>query len=170
MRDRLIIWLGLTLLALASLACNAFAGRIEPSLPPPPLPTAAFTPGSGTLPPGPAATVTLPGAMTAVPGQGTVRVLVDLNVRAGPGVGYERVGFMLRDETAVVLGRDPASGWWKIQCPPSAEGSECWISGGSQYTRVENLNAAPTATATATAAAPTTAPATTGATFDLRLP
>ena len=33
-----------------------------------------------------------------------MRVLVDLNVRAGPGVGYERVGFLLRDETAVILG------------------------------------------------------------------
>ena len=86
----------------------------------------------------------------------------DLNVRAGPGVGYERVGFLLRDETAVILGRDEASGWWKIACPPRAEGSECWVSGSAQYTQAQNAGAAPTAAAppTPTPAPPDLAPGT----------
>lgn len=161
MRDRLVVWLALSALALSMLACNAFAGRGEPGLPPPPLPTIAATADpDAPAAPGIAPTATLPGVATPAAGQGRVRVLVDLNVRSGPGVGHERVGFMLRDETAAILGRDEASGWWKIQCPPRAEGSECWVSGGSQYTRVENVDAAPTVVAPATPSpvAPTPAP------------
>lgn len=142
MRDRTIIRLGLALLATATLACNAIAGQPEP-LPPPPLPTSpAQTSGDGG--PAIAATATLPGDATAT-GQGRLRVLVDLNVRAGPGVAYERVGFLLRDETATIVGRDATTGWWKIACPPQAEGSECWVSGGTQYTRAEMADVVPTA-------------------------
>lgn len=139
MRDRVVIWTGLTLLLFATLACNAFAGRPESGLPPPPNPSA--TPGPGATDqsgaPDLAATATLPGEATAPAAQGTLRILVDLNVRGGPGVGSPRVGFLLRDARVTVLGRDEASGWWRIQCPPDAEGSECWVSGGAQYTRLE---------------------------------
>lgn len=150
MRDRFVVWLGMALLLAATLACNAFAGQVEPSLPPPPSLASPVAPGAatalpGTAPAGIAPTATLPGEI-APPGEttpaasgGTLRMLSDLNVRAGPGVGYERVGFLLRDETAAILGRDPASGWWKIVCPPRAEGSECWVSGSTRYTRAENL-------------------------------
>ncbi len=155
MRDRTIVWLGLLLLALTTLACNAFAGVAQPTLPPPPLVLPSPATAGGTAAPGIAPTATLPGEGTTASGQGTLRVLVDLNVRAGPGVGYERVGFLLRDETAVILGRDPAGGWWKIVCPAPAEGSECWVSGGEQYTRAENAGAAPTA---AVPASPTPPP------------
>jgi hypothetical protein len=160
MRDRWVVWLGLALLLAVTLACNAFAGQVEPSLPSPPQPTVPLAPGvatplPGTAPAGIAPTATLPGEETPAAGGGTLRMLSDLNVRAGPGVGYERVGFLLRDETAVILGRDEASGWWKIVCPPQAEGSECWVSGSAQYTRAENGDAAPTAAVPAT---PTPAP------------
>lgn len=155
MCDRTIVWVGLLLLALTTLACNAFAGVAQPTLPPPPLVLASPATTGATAAPGVAPTATLPGEGATASGQGTLRVLVDLNVRAGPGVGYERVGFLLRDETAVIVGRDEASGWWKIACPPRAEGSECWVSGSAQYTQAENAGAAPTAAVPAT---PTPAP------------
>ena len=149
MRDRLVVWLALALLLAATLACNAYAGRVDPSLPPVPQPTLPILPGGatplpGTAPAGIAPTATLPGEATPAAGQGTLRMLSDLNVRAGPGVGYKRVGFLLRDETAVILGRDEASGWWKIVCPPRAEGSECWVSGSAQYTQADTVAASPT--------------------------
>lgn len=160
MRDRWLVWLGLALLLAATLACNAFAGRVEPSLLPTPQLTAPPAAGEATplpltAPAGIAPTATLPGEATPAAGGGTLRMLSDLNVRAGPGVGYERVGFLLRDETATILGRDEASGWWKIVCPPRAEGSECWVSGSAQFTQAENADAVPTAAAPAT---PTPAP------------
>ena len=43
--------------------------------------------------------------------------------------------FPLHEE--VVIGRDPISGWWHIECPPDAEGETCWVSGGTQYTLPE---------------------------------
>lgn len=150
MRDRLVVWLGLFTLLAVTLACNAFAGRPESALPPPPQPTQAGLPDNTTPQSGLAPTATLPTEATAPSGQGILRVLVDLNVRAGPGVGYRRVGFLLRDATAIVLGRDTASGWWKIACPPAAEGDECWVSGGTQYTRAENVDVPPTVVAPAT--------------------
>ena len=148
MRDRVIVWLGLALLIMVTLACNAFAGQVEPSLPPAPQPTVpggpgAPTPLTGTAPGGIAPTATLPGEATPATGGGTLRMLSDLNVRAGPGVGYERVGFLLRDETAVIVGQDPASGWWKIECPPRADGNECWVSGSERFTQVQSTGAAP---------------------------
>jgi hypothetical protein len=138
MRDKVIIGWGAVLLLILTLACNAFAGRPDSSLPPPPNPTAL--PSTATPPDQPelAPTATLPGELTPTEGQGFVRILVDLNIRSGPGVGFERVGFLLRDERAAVLGRDPQSGWWRIQCPPDAEGEECWVSGGAQFTRPES--------------------------------
>jgi hypothetical protein len=165
MRDRVIVWLGLALLIMVTLACNAFAGQVEPSLPPAPQPTVPGGPGAptplpGSAPGGIAPTATLPGEATPATGGGTLRMLSDLNVRAGPGVEYERVGFLLRDETAAILGRDEPSGWWKIECPERAEGSECWVSGSAQYTRAENGAAAPTAAALPTSAPSDPAPGT----------
>jgi hypothetical protein len=149
MRDRTVLW-GMIIVAATMLACNAFAGQRDPLLPPPPSPAAgsatitSTTTGSTTTAPtslpGLAPTVTLPALATPAEGQRFVRVLVDLNIRAGPGVRFDRVGFLLRDERVRVLGRDPQSGWWRIECPPDADGTECWVSGGSQFTRPEGEN------------------------------
>lgn len=72
-------------------------------------------------------------------------MLVDLNVRNGPGVQYDRVGFLLKGDSADIMGRDPESGWWKIVCPAEAEGEECWVSGGAQYTAVAKADGVPVA-------------------------
>lgn len=137
--DHVNIGLGLLALVISSLACNAFAGRVD-TLPPPPMPTATTsitaTPGESNLAP----TVTLPPDAPIESVQGTVRILVDLNIRSGPGVRFDRVGFLLRDQRVAVVGRDPQSGWWRIQCPSDTESAECWVSGGSQFTLLENAD------------------------------
>lgn len=143
LRDEVAIVVGLVLLMAASLACNAFAGRPDGLLPPPPAvsPTVeGVGPESGEGP-GLAATVTLPGTTPIPANLPQVRILVDLNIRNGPGVEFRRAGFLLAGETAPVLGRDEATGWWQIVCPPAADGPECWVSGGSQYTRLEEAPA-----------------------------
>lgn len=125
------------MLAAVTLACNAFAGQPDALFPVPPVLTpeesAPVSPGSGA---DPAPTVTLPAEATVPVDGPAVRILVDLNVRGGPGVQFPRVGFLLGGDTAAVIGRDPNSGWWQIQCPSEASSSECWVSGGSQYTRL----------------------------------
>jgi dipeptidyl aminopeptidase/acylaminoacyl peptidase len=146
-----IFWFAVSILILSSLACNAFAGSPEPglTLPPPPISV------TGGTPPAPivldiAPTATLPGAVTDVPlvdasGNPLLEALVDVNVRTGPGVQYNRDGFLFTGETARILGRDPESGWWKIECPGRADGTSCWVSGGAQYTKVTNAAGVPVA-------------------------
>jgi uncharacterized protein YgiM (DUF1202 family) len=156
MDRRWAVWLLVGLLALVSLACNAFAGESRPVLTLPP-PRLTVLPGTAVadLPPGPiiAPTVTLPGenappSSPATPvspdGRPRVRLLVDLNIRSGPSVQYERVGFLLGGDTAVILGQHADSGWWRIECPPLADGNQCWVSGGSQYTVASNTDSVPT--------------------------
>ncbi len=146
-----IFWFAISVLILSSLACNAFAGSPEPglTLPPPPV---SVTDGT---PPPPivldiAPTATLPGGATAIPlvdanGSPLLEALVDVNIRTGPSVQYNRDGFLFGGETAQVLGRDPASGWWKITCPGRSDGISCWVSGGTQYTKVTNGAGVPVA-------------------------
>ena len=171
MKRHRYLWVLVGLLVFASLACNAFAGEpTAATLPRPDLP------GSGTvdgdvgigLPTAViqniAPTATLAGGFPAtatpivaepVAGDPLLRAIVDVNIRVGPGVAYERDSFILKGETAVVLGRHAESGWWKIVCPERADGNVCWVSGGSEYTQVSNGAAAQVVVAPPT---PTTVP------------
>ncbi len=164
----------ISILFMATLACNAFAGETEPaiSVPPPAVTVVDGTavPDSQTPIADIAPTATLPGGSddgsgTAVAnGNPYITILVDLNIRSGPGVVYDRLGFFLKDSTAQVLGQDPVSGWWLVACPSDIAAPQCWVSGGSQYTLANNAEGVPVAavpptptpvpTATATSAAP----------------
>lgn len=132
----------LALLLLPALACNAFAGRTDSFLPPPPTITPVPDEVEDGQLPNLAPTVTLP-PDPVTPVQGTVRILVDLNIRDGPGIQYERVGFLAKDEIIPVIGRDEPSGWWQIPCPPEVSNQRCWISGGAQYTRYQAATPVP---------------------------
>lgn len=143
MRRQSAFWLTIGLLFLSSLACNAFSGNLEPA-PLPPTAVSTF-PTTDFI-----ATVTLPGE-TAEP---QVEMLIDLNIRSGPGVQYDRLGYLLAGKTVPVEGVDPASGWWKISCPVDVEGPQCWVSGGEQYTRAANSAAVPVVAAPPTPTPP----------------
>ncbi|MEZ4591100.1 MAG: hypothetical protein R3D55_08150 [Chloroflexota bacterium] len=144
----------ISILFMATLACNAFAGEPEPaiSVPPPAVTVVDGTavPNTETPIAGLAPTATLPGGSdgggTAVAsGSPYVTMLVDLNIRSGPGVAYDRLGFFLKDSTAQVLGQDPASGWWLVACPSDVAAPQCWVSGGPQYTLGSNVAGVPVA-------------------------
>jgi uncharacterized protein YgiM (DUF1202 family) len=132
-RDRALV---VTILALilTSLACNAFAGSMEP-IPPPPTRVVDESPATATAEP--AATVTL--SFLSPISAGRVTILVDLNIRSGPGVQYDRVGILLAGESVPVVGVNSDTGWWKIECPDIVSESECWVSGGEQFTRAEGI-------------------------------
>lgn len=153
----------ISMLFLSTLACNAFAGETEPDLSVPPpivsLEDGTAVPGEASPIAGLAPTATLPGgsgSSTAVAGGNPyVTILVDLNIRSGPGVVYDRLGFYLKDSTAQVLGQDPASGWWLVACPGEISAPQCWVSGGPQYTLGTNVEGVPVAAVPPT---PTPAP------------
>jgi hypothetical protein len=139
----------IAMLALVSLACNAFAGNLEPFPEPP---------SNSFQAPADATPESMPTTSTPIDaGVPAVSMLVDLNVRSGPGVQYDRVGFLTEGTSAVVIGVDKKSGWWKIECPPSLSNDECWVSGGSQFVTENNVQDVPTAVAPPT---PTTIPPT----------
>lgn len=132
------------LFALIGLACNAFAGDVEPGFDPPP----TVDPNgeqveNGDIPPL-APTATLPGDAADEDENGEspprVTTLVDLNVRSGPGVAYEIVDFLLQGSRADIIGQNEEGNWWRITCPDEEETAECWVSGGSQFTVASNAD------------------------------
>jgi hypothetical protein len=156
----------LLLIALPLLACGTLLPEPAAGIPPPPTlfintPAAVAAENEslaptvtpfGEIPPAEATAEAVSGPL--------VRALVDVNVRTGPGVQYDRDGHLLARESAVILGRDPASGWWKIRCPARSEGTECWVTGGSSYTSAADAGDIPVAQAPAT---PTPSPSATAA-------
>lgn len=70
----------------------------------------------------------------------------DVNIRRGPGTGYEIIGFIAGGQTAKVTGVNTATGWWRVICPDDSIGS-CWVTGRSVYTiPVSAATATPLAT------------------------
>lgn len=146
----------LSLLLLSALACSALGGDITPEIPAPPT-LVINSPVPATQKPGalePTATLAagIPESTADLP---TLRAIVDVNVRTGPGVIYERDGFLLGGEAATIIGRDPATGWWKIACPERSEGEECWVTGEERFTSASDTDGIPVAEAPPT---PTPAP------------
>jgi hypothetical protein len=64
--------------------------------------------------------------ITTSPGcKPTVIVSKDTNCRTGPGVPYPSLGSLLTGETAVIVGRHAAGGYWIINNPD--EPGTCWL-------------------------------------------
>ncbi|MFW6063497.1 MAG: SH3 domain-containing protein [Chloroflexota bacterium] len=74
-------------------------------------------------------------SVTSVPTDVTyVMALTDLNLRSGPGLGYEVVGWMTSGQIAQVTAASNDGGWWQLACPASGA-AHCWVSAGSEYTK-----------------------------------
>ncbi len=71
----------------------------------------------------------------------------DINIRSGPDIEYGIVGVMLKGQTARTIAQTGfAEGrlYWKIECPKDVQATDCWVSGGDEYTRVERGSLVPT--------------------------
>jgi len=93
-------------------------------------PTAAPTEAPTPVPPTDTPTPSLP----------SVTIDVDLNVRLGPGTGYNRVGLLTPGSTVEIVGRNEDGSWWQIAYPDAPEGM-AWIS--ASYGTAENTGAVP---------------------------
>jgi len=120
-------------------------------------PTAPASPMDAPLPtPSPTPAEALPTA-TPTPEQPVVTVEVDLNVRAGPGTNYERLGLLAAGSTAAIIGRTEDGSWWQIIYPAAPDGRG-WIAAG--YGAASNAESAPAAVIPPTPIPPTPAPPT----------
>ncbi|MDX1415625.1 MAG: SH3 domain-containing protein [Candidatus Promineifilaceae bacterium] len=135
-RHRALLVLIATLI-LTSLACNAFAGNRPSTIAPPPTSDAEANGSTPNSPEELAPTATLPAQVQG--SSAKVTMLVDLNVRSGPGVNYDRVGFLLQGEEVAVIGVHEESGWWQIECPENVDKESCWVSGGTEYTEADGV-------------------------------
>lgn len=146
MKQLKLSWFGLGFVLFTSLACGSFF-TAEPTLAPPPtLSLFTFTPPppivgtldpNATLPPG----VTIPATVGA--NTPSVKSLVNVNIRNGPGTAYNIIGLLAAGNTAVVVGKSPDGSWWKILCP--AGGNECWVSADANLTSASNAAGVPIA-------------------------
>ena len=78
-----------------------------------------------------------------------------LNVRSGPGTNYPVIGGLKQGDSAAIVGRHSASGWWQIAL---AGGKTGWVSGSTALVKVSG------ATDTAPQVAAPAVPARTAAT------
>jgi uncharacterized protein YgiM (DUF1202 family) len=107
-----------------------------------------------------------PSSASPVPSGPSVTVDVSLNVRAGPGTNYDRIGALAVGTTVQIIGRSANSAWWQIPYSGAPDG-KAWISAG--YGTARNTEAVPVTqapppptpsapTATSTSPAPPPAP------------
>ena len=89
----------------------------------PSVPQATEPPVQMQTEPPPASQSTEPPVQVGSP---TISVSIDTNCRAGPSVEYEKLGFLLPGEIAVVLGHSDSGDWWYIENPRKS-GENCWL-------------------------------------------
>lgn len=119
-------------------------------LPGTPAPVGSATPGPpvvGTELPPPSVATSLPSptptpTLTPTPQPPQVTVLIQLNVRSGPGTEYPVIGWLPQGSTALVTGRNPEGTWWQIVYPTGSAGRG-WVSGRPQYTLASNTEGVP---------------------------
>jgi uncharacterized protein YraI len=75
-----------------------------------------------------------------------------LNVRSGPGTGYDLAGALQEAETVEIIGKNPAGDWWQVQL---ANGQQGWVLGQLVTTTGDTVSIA----VAAIPPAPTTIPA-----------
>lgn len=58
-----------------------------------------------------------------------IQAEINTNCRTGPGTIYKVIGYLMKGETAAILGRDSGGNWWYIDNPSLQ--SNCWVWSGS---------------------------------------
>lgn len=117
----------------ASLACSPLAALSTATHTPSPSPTATTAPSpTETASPQPTEEPTrtelAPVTLHASGG--------NLNMRRGPGIGYNVLAALRNGEQGTITGRSQDSQWFYIGIP-GQPGSSAWVSGASQYSLVQ---------------------------------
>ena len=93
-------------------------------------PTVTTEQATQTSPPQPTQTESQEPAQTepVIPETASISVSLDTNCRAGPSNDYQKLGYLLPGQTAVVIGRNSTRTWWYIE-NPKKPGQYCWLWG-----------------------------------------
>jgi hypothetical protein len=117
----------------AILACSPTAPAAPtPTAPPPPPPTGTAPPPTATALPQPADKPTqaeLPPATLLASGG-------NLNMRRGPGVGYNILAVLRNSEQGTIAARSEDGKWFYLEIP-GQPGSSAWVNGESQYSSIQ---------------------------------
>ncbi|UCC89087.1 MAG: SH3 domain-containing protein, partial [Anaerolineales bacterium] len=99
---------------------------------------------------------------TPLPGRPVATAITDLNIRAGPGMGYPVLGVLRAGQSAEITGASADGGWWQIRfsgvADPQGEGApgRGWIS--ARYVTAQDTQNVPVAQAPALPTTPTRVP------------
>lgn len=55
-----------------------------------------------------------------------LEAIINVNIRTGPGMSYQKIGLLKKGETAEIIGRDPEGYWWAIRVPEAPNG-QGWV-------------------------------------------
>ncbi len=69
----------------------------------------------------------------------------EVNIFAGPGSQFTRLGVVAAGMTALVTGSSPDGQWWRVICPDSTIG-DCWLSADQALTESVTATPAPATT------------------------
>jgi hypothetical protein len=127
------IWIALTLLITAALACNMPGGPAAPTDTPTP-----GLPPTETATPTPAETATA--TLTPTPSVPQVNVTTATNCRTGPTTGFDIIITLNPGIKAELVGKNSGLNYWIMKVPGGS--GQCWLWG--QYAVVEgNVSALP---------------------------
>ncbi len=93
-------------------------------------PTATTQPAATAVPPTTVPPTAIPVSSTSVQ---YVMAQTNVNIRSGPGTGFDVAGWLAEGQTARVTGVSAGGDWWRVLCPDGSAGS-CWVSAGPRYT------------------------------------
>lgn len=71
-----------------------------------------------------------------------ITALTNMNVRSGPGLEYPAIGQLLADESALVMGRNPAGDWFEVVYPVNSN-TRGWVSASEAYVKHINTSGVP---------------------------
>jgi hypothetical protein len=83
-------------------------------------------PPQETEPPEPEQPVETEPPAPAEPSAPTISASVNTNCRKGPSQDYEVLGYLLKNQTSTVVGKDESGNWWVIE-NPDKPGEKCWV-------------------------------------------
>jgi uncharacterized protein YraI len=67
-----------------------------------------------------------------------IRMLVNVNIRSGPDIGYSRLGYLAEGAITNVHGVSLDGHWYQVDCPEGGVNGNCFVTAKERYTEPAN--------------------------------